>query len=154
MQLQCYQRHGNFALQYMGLVARKPSFGVPDQASFKPVFSATETKLDNWNFTCSKFTYYAFQKANNKGAEHTAQMCRLVCACVVCKPPRRQVFPRRGPIIIWSKMKWHWGLNISLSFIHMDNVRHGNKVGKIELRRGHFLVTKRMMTLLNWVEIV
>ena len=28
---------------HIGLVARKPVFGVSDKASFKPVFSATET---------------------------------------------------------------------------------------------------------------
>ena len=42
--------------------------------------------LENWNFTCSKFTYDTFHKANNKGADQTAQMCRLVCSCVVRKP--------------------------------------------------------------------
>ena len=41
-------------------------------------------------------TYDTFQKANNKGADQTVQMHRLVCACVVRKP-RRQVFLRRGP---------------------------------------------------------
>ena len=30
-------------LNYLGLVARNPVFGVSDKASFKPVFSATET---------------------------------------------------------------------------------------------------------------
>ena len=28
------------------------------------------------------------KKANNKGADQTVQMCRLVCACVVRKPPK------------------------------------------------------------------
>ena len=32
------------------------------------------------------FTYRTFQKANNKGADQTARMGRLVCACVVHKP--------------------------------------------------------------------
>ena len=35
-------------------------------------------------------------KANDKGADQTARMHRLVCACVVRKP-RRQVFWRCGP---------------------------------------------------------
>ena len=52
--------------------------------------------LENWNFTCSKFSYDTFQKANNKGADQTAWMCRLVCTCVVRKPPRK---PRRGPFV-------------------------------------------------------
>ena len=153
MQLQCYQRHGNFALHYMGLVARKPSFGVPDQASFKPVFSATETKLDNWNFTCSSLHIILSKKRITK-ALIRLRGCAGTSAPVLFANPPKTGFPVRGPIIIWSKMKWHWGLNISLSFIHMDNVLHGNKVWKIELRRGHFLVTKWMMILLNCVEIV
>ena len=33
-------------------------------------------------------TYYTFKKANNKGADQTARMRRLVCACVVRKPPK------------------------------------------------------------------
>ena len=41
--------------------------------------------LENWNFTCSQFS---FQKANNKGADQTARMRRLICACVVRKPPK------------------------------------------------------------------
>ena len=28
------------------------------------------------------------ENANNKGAEQIARMRRLVCACVVCKPPK------------------------------------------------------------------
>ena len=35
-----------------------------------------------------KFTYDTFQKANNKGADQTAWMRRLVCACVVRKLPK------------------------------------------------------------------
>ena len=30
--------------------------------------------------------YCALQIANNKGADQTARMCRLVCACVFRKP--------------------------------------------------------------------
>ena len=33
------------------------------------------------------FTYETIQKANNIGADQTARMRRLVCACVVRKPP-------------------------------------------------------------------
>ena len=33
-------------------------------------------------------TYDTLQKANNKGADQTARMRRLVCACVVRKPPK------------------------------------------------------------------
>ena len=48
-------------------------------------------------FTCSKFTYDTFHKANNKGADQTARMRRLVCACVVRKPPMT-VFLATRPI--------------------------------------------------------
>ena len=45
--------------------------------------------LENLNFTSSKFTYETFQKkANNKGADRTEQMRRLICACVVRMPPK------------------------------------------------------------------
>ena len=74
---------------------RKPVFGVSDKTGFKPFSSATE----KCNFTCSKFTFETFQKVNNKGADQTARMRRLVCDCVVKKKPRRQVFSRRGPYI-------------------------------------------------------
>ena len=52
-------------------------------------------QLENCKFTCSKFRY-TFNLANNKGADQTAQMRRLVCAFVVRKH-RRQVFSCRGP---------------------------------------------------------
>ena len=45
-------------------------------------------KLEQWNFACSKFWYDTFQLANNKGANQTAHMCRLVCSFVVRKPPK------------------------------------------------------------------
>ena len=74
-------------LLHMDLVARKPVFGVSDKASFKSVFSATET---SWNVEISPVAslYNTFQNANNKGAEQTARMRRLVRACVVGKPPK------------------------------------------------------------------
>ena len=81
----------------MGLIPRKPVYGVSNKASFKPVSSATETSL-KLNFTGTKFTYDTFQKANNKGTDQSALMRRLVC--VVCKP-RRQVFLRCGPNARW-----------------------------------------------------
>ena len=39
----------------------------------------------NLNLICSKFTYGYFQKANNKGADQSVRMPRLVCTCVVRK---------------------------------------------------------------------
>ena len=57
------------------------------QSEFQTSLHSYRDYLENWNFTCSKFTYDTFQKANNKGADQTARMRRLVCACVVRKPP-------------------------------------------------------------------
>ena len=34
-------------------------------------------------FLCKKFSYHTFKRLNNKGADETVQMCRLVCALVV-----------------------------------------------------------------------
>ena len=61
-------------MQKLALVARKPVFGV------------VISYLENLNFTCSKFTYETFQKANNKGADQTARISSLVFACVIRKP--------------------------------------------------------------------
>ena len=59
---------------HMGLVPTKPVFRVSDKVRFKPA--------------CSKLRYGTFQNTNNKGTDQTARMCRLVCACVVHKPPK------------------------------------------------------------------
>ena len=82
----------------MGLVATKPVFGVSHQAMLKPASSATETsrKIEILlEETSRKIRYDTFQKANNKGADQSVQMRRLVCAFVVHKP-RRQVFSYGG----------------------------------------------------------
>ena len=63
----------------MGLNAKKPVFGVSDNVRFKPVSSATET---------SKSRYDTFQLGNNKGADQTERMHRLVCNFVGRKPPK------------------------------------------------------------------
>ena len=47
------------------------------------------------------FTYDTYQKVNNKGADQSVQMRRLVCAFVVRKA-RRQVFLHYGPYDIMS----------------------------------------------------
>ena len=49
----------------------------------------------NQNFVCSKFTYGIFKKANNKSTDQTVRMRRLVCTCVVCKPPKTGFLARR-----------------------------------------------------------
>ena len=58
------------------------------QSEFQTSLLSYRDKLENCNFTCSKYTYNTFQKANNEGADQTARMRRLVCACVVRKPPK------------------------------------------------------------------
>ena len=39
--------------------------------------------------------YDPFPKANNKGADQTVRMRRLVCACVVRQPPKTGFFTSR-----------------------------------------------------------
>ena len=58
------------------------------QSEFQTSLLSYRDYLENWNSICSKFTYDSFQKANNKGADQTVRMRRLVCACVVRKPPK------------------------------------------------------------------
>ena len=40
-------------------------------------------QLEAWNFGYSKYKYYTIKAANNKGADQTAWMRRLICAFVV-----------------------------------------------------------------------
>ena len=73
---------------YLGLVARKNlSSGFPSKrvSNRTPQLQRLARKLI---FSCSQVKYGTFQKANNKGADQTARMYRLVCACVVCKPTK------------------------------------------------------------------
>ena len=72
---------------HMGLVLRKPVFRVSDKARQKPASSATET---SWKIEISPVArlHILSKKHNNKGADQTARMRRLVCACVVRKPPK------------------------------------------------------------------
>ena len=53
--------------------------------------------LENWNFTCRKLKCDTFHQANNKGADQAARMRRLVCVCVVRKPPKTGFLSRQGP---------------------------------------------------------
>ena len=46
-------------------------------------------------FAHSKLRYGAFQTANNKGADQTARLRRLVCAFVMCKPPKTDFLATR-----------------------------------------------------------
>ena len=87
----------------MGLVARKPVFGVSNKVRFKPAFSATET---------SQKIEIALEASlgmifSNTGI--TQALIRL-CGCAGWSAPllfanhRRQVFPRRGP---YGPIKFH-----------------------------------------------
>ena len=58
------------------------------QNKFQTSLLSYRDYLETCNFTCSMLTYGTFQKANNKGTDQTARMRRLVCACVVRKPPK------------------------------------------------------------------
>ena len=40
------------------------------------------------NLAHSKLRYHSFYETNNKGADQSARMCRLVCALVARKPPK------------------------------------------------------------------
>ena len=51
-----------------------------------------------------KFRYATFQKANNKGADQTARMRRLVCACVVRKPLKTGFLASRPTLIVFLKV--------------------------------------------------
>ena len=82
----------------MGLDVTKPVFGVSDKASFKPVSSAIETSKKIEISPVASLHNGTFQKANNKGADQTAPMRRLVCACVICNTPKAGFLASRS---IW-----------------------------------------------------
>ena len=65
---------------YFGLIARKQS---ENQTSLLSYRLARKMKCH-----CSKLRYGTLQNVDNKGACQTPGMCRLVCACVVRKPPK------------------------------------------------------------------
>ena len=51
------------------------------------------------------YSYFTFQIANNKGADQTARMRRLVCACVVPKQ-QSHCFSGRGPFDVDAHASW------------------------------------------------
>ena len=77
---------------YLGFDAAKPVFGVADKAGLKPVSSATETSK---KIKILLVRYDPFQNLNNKGADQSALMRRLVCAFVVHKPPKTNFLTSR-----------------------------------------------------------
>ena len=68
-------------------------FGITDQVRLKPACLATETR--DFAYRNYKYYMYTIQAANNKGADQTAQMRKLVCAFVV-RIWQKQVFSWRG----------------------------------------------------------
>ena len=70
----------------------QPVFGVSDKMRLKPNSSATETSVILKNLLVARLDM-VLSKANNKGADQTAGMRRLVCVFVVHNH-RRQVFSR------------------------------------------------------------
>ena len=57
------------------------------------------------------FTNDTFYKANNKDADQTARMRRLLCACVACKPPKTGFLETRP---IFHHINWIKALSIVL----------------------------------------
>ena len=58
---------------------------------------------EKWNFGCSKSWYYPFKQVNNKGADQSVRMRRLVCVFGVGKPPMTG-FLALSPI--WYMKSW------------------------------------------------
>ena len=75
-------------LMSYGPCREKTCLQVFRQREFQTGLLSCRAYLENRNFTCNKFTYKTFKKANNKGTDQTAWTSRLVCACVVRKPPK------------------------------------------------------------------
>ena len=61
--------------------------GCFDKECFKPVSSAKETSL-KIEISPAASLHIILSKKQKKGADQTARMRRLVCACVVHKPPK------------------------------------------------------------------
>ena len=78
---------------------RKPVFRVSNKVSFKPVSSATETSYKMEISPVASLHIKLSEKANNKCADQTARMRRLVCACVVCKLPKTGFLVSRSIMI-------------------------------------------------------
>ena len=67
----------------MGLDGTNPVFKVSDKSP-----QLHRLSRENQNFACSKFRIDPFQNANDKGADQSARMRRLVCVFVVRKPSK------------------------------------------------------------------
>ena len=64
----------------------------------KPVFVVSEKSVQpNEDFLCCKWNHNTFHEANDKGADQTVQMYRLICAFVV-HLQQSQVFSYQCPV--------------------------------------------------------
>ena len=72
--------------------------GCFDKECFKPVSSAKETSL-KIEISPAASLHMILSKKQKKGADQTARMRRLVCACVVHKPPEDRVSRVKAHII-------------------------------------------------------
>ena len=84
----------------MSVVTRKHVFGVCDQGRLKQACSATETSQSLEISAVANYRYYTIQAANNKGADQTARMHRLICSFVV-----RIWQKKTGFLMTWLKDK-------------------------------------------------
>ena len=75
----------------------------------KPVYGVPGDKLEIEISLVASLDMILSNKRNNKGADHTAQMRRLVCVFVVLKL-QRQVFLGRGPFDIAHTVESVFGL--------------------------------------------
>ena len=92
----------------MGLIATKPVFGVSDKVRFKPACSATETSYIIEILLVESFDMVLSKEANSKGADLTAQMHRLVFACVVRKPQKTGFLASRSNYITAVILVFHF----------------------------------------------
>ena len=88
-------------MAHMGLVARKPVFGVSDKASFKPVSSATVTSqnIEIWLVASLDMIL-----SNKRITKALIRLCGRAgwSAPVLFANPRRQVFSLQGPYDVAS----------------------------------------------------
>ena len=66
----------------------------------QPSLLSCRGQLNYWNFAWTKFANNTFQLANNKGADPSEQICRLVCAFVVFNATKSGFLTMR-PILVF-----------------------------------------------------
>ena len=86
--------------QYMGLVMTKPVFGVSDKVRFKPACSATEISQKN-DISLVASLDMVLSKTQITKALIRLHRCAGLSVPVLFAHPRRPVFSRRGPYMIF-----------------------------------------------------